>query len=126
MATGLAYHTKQTHYLVKEFSYTDTGTITIGKVPANSIVINAGVVVATAFDSGTSNTLDIGTDGDSNGFATLLDLTTAGVIQADELATSNDVYASAEDTLVAVHTATGTAASAGSGYIFVEFLRLDN
>lgn len=130
MATGTAgstarqYHTQQVHYLRKSFTFADDGlTLTLGKVPAGAIVINAGVVVSTAFNAGSTNVLDIGTEADPDGFATDLALGTIGRVPADELATSNDIgpYA-ADTTLVAVVDLTGTAATAGAGEIYVEYI----
>lgn len=118
------YHTQQTHFLRKSISFEDIGsTVDLGVVPAGAIVINAGVVVSTAFDSGSTDVLDIGTSSDTDGFATDLSLQTAGRIAADELATSNDLgpYA-ADTTLQCVLAATGTAATAGSAEVFVEYI----
>ena len=130
MATGTAgtdarkYHTYQKHYLMADFVFASAAvTITLGTVPAGATVIDAGVVVSTAFNSGTSDKLDIGTDGDTNGMATLLELQTIGRIVADEMATSNDLgpYA-ADDIIQAVYTPVGTAATAGAGRVYVEYL----
>jgi hypothetical protein len=118
------YHTQQTHYLRKSISYTDIGsTLEVGVVPAGAIVIGAGVVVSTAFNSGTTDTLDIGTSADTDGFASAISTHTAGRIVADDLATSDDLgpYASAT-TIKCVLAATGTAASAGAAEVYVEFI----
>lgn len=77
------YHTPQIHYFRRRINFSETGTLTIGVIPAGAIVINAGVVVTTAFNAGTTNTLDIGTSADTDGFATLLALGTIGRIVAD-------------------------------------------
>ncbi len=116
------YHTQQTHYLRKNIDYTDTSTITVGKLPAGAIVVGAGVVVSTAWNSGTSDVLDIGTSGDGDGFATDLALTTIGNIVWDELATSNDLYSASEVTITAAITSVGTTATAGVGHVYVEFI----
>lgn len=130
MTTGTAgssarqLHTQQTHYMRKSFTYADDGsTLTIGKVPAGAIVINAGVIVKTAFNAGSTNVLDIGTEADPDGFATDLALGTVGRVLADELATSNDLGPySADTTLVCVVDLTGTAATTGEGEVFVEYI----
>lgn len=130
MATGTAgstarqYHTQQVHYLRRGFSYTDDGsTLDIGTVPAGAIVINAGVIVKTAFNAGSTNVLDIGTSSDTDGFATDLALGTIGRVLADEMATSNDLGPYAADTLIqCVVDLTGTAASAGEGEVFIEYI----
>lgn len=116
------YHTQQTHYLRKNIDYTDTATVTVGKLPAGAIVVGAGVVVSTAWNSGTSDVLDIGTSGDGDGFATDLALGTIGNIVWDELATSNDLYSASEVTITAAVTSVGTTATAGAGHIYVQFI----
>jgi hypothetical protein len=118
------YHTQQVHYLRKGITIADIGlTVDLGVVPAGAIVVDAGVIVTTAFNSGTTDVLDIGTSGDTDGFATDLDLRTAGRIVADELATSNDLGPYATDTtLQGVLASTGTAATTGAGEIYVAFI----
>lgn len=117
------YHTSQVHYLRKRIVFGDDGlTVTLGIIPAGSLVIRAGVVVTTAFNAATTNVLDIGTLADTDGFATDLALGTVGVIVADEMATTNDAYVTADTTLVCVVDLTGTAATTGEGFVWVEYL----
>ena len=120
-STARVYHTNQTHYFRKRIIFSDT-VVTLGVIPAGAIVINAGVIVTTAFNAGTTNVLDIGTSADDDGFATDLALGTIGRIAADEFATSNDLYSTSEVTLTATYAQTGTAATAGEGFVFVEFI----
>jgi hypothetical protein len=123
---GRQYATLQTHFLRKDISYTDDGvTVTVGYLPPGAIVVSAGVVVSTAFNAGTGNVLDIGTSGDGDGFATDLALGTIGNIVWDELATSNDLYATTEVQVTADVALTGTAATAGTGHVYVEFIPAD-
>lgn len=121
------YHTSQVHYLRKAIAFSDgaSAVVTVGIIPAGAVVINAGVVVTTAFNAGSGNVLDIGTSADDDGFATDLALGTIGRIAADELATSNDLYVTSDTTIIATLALTGTAATAGAGIVFVEFL-VDN
>jgi hypothetical protein len=122
MPNAYEYHTHQTHFLRKDISYTDTSTVTVGVLPAGAIVVGAGVVVSTAWNSGTSDVLDIGTSGDGDGFATDLALGTIGNIVWDELATSNDLYSASESTITCAVTSVGTAASAGVGHVYVQYI----
>lgn len=133
MATGTAaqasrhYHTHQTHYLFKEFTYADDGsTLEMGYVPAGGYVIRGGVIVKVAFNAGSTNVLDIGTADDPDGFATDLALGTIGVIAADEMATTNDAYCSADTKITCSVDLTGTAASAGTGCAWVEYIVPNN
>ena len=121
--TAQRYHQNQTHYLWKAIAHTDDGsTLTLGIVPAGSLVLRGGVVVTTAFNAGTTNVLDIGTSADTDGFATDLALGTVGVIVADEMATTNDAYCATDTTIQCVVDLTGTAATTGAGYVWVEYI----
>lgn len=122
------YHTDQVHYLRKAISYTDDGsTVSVGFVPEGAVIINAGVVVTTAFNGGTTNTVDIGfrnagdgTADDADDYASAIALGAVGNIVADALATSTASHAEgAEITASVVSTAS---ASAGAGFVYVTFL----
>lgn len=114
------------HRLWKQVTYADNGVAkTLGYRPAGSIVLRGGVVVTTAFNAGTTNTLNIGTAGDDDGFATLIALGTVGVISADEMATTNDAYSSSDEAITATVVLTGTAATTGSAYVWVEYIILN-
>lgn len=121
------YQTHQVHYLRRAISWADgNATVyTLGVIPAGSTVIRGGVVVTTAFNSGTNNNLDIGTSADDDGFATNLSLATIGVIAADEMATTNDAYVTSDTTIIATVDLTGTQATAGAGFAWVEYLVAD-
>jgi hypothetical protein len=130
MATGTAggvnreYHTRQVHYMRKDFTFADDGSELNfpAKVPAGSIIIDAGVVVSTAFDAGSTNVLDIGTTADPDGLATDLALGTIGVIVWDELATSNDIYTTSDTQYSITVDLTGTAATAGVGHAWIAYI----
>jgi hypothetical protein len=48
---------------------------------------------------------------------------TLGVIPAaDEMATTNDAYVTADTTIIATYAQTGTAATAGAGFAWVEYI----
>lgn len=117
------FHTQQVHYLRKLIGEADegTGALTMGIVPAGSIIVGAGVIVSTAFN-GTSPILQIGTSGDADGFATNLALGTIGNIVWDELATSNDLYSASEVTITCTVSATGNDSTAGVGHVYVTYI----
>lgn len=129
MATNTAgtsareYHTAQVHYLSKAFTKADAATtITLGYRPAGSYVVRGGVVVTEAFNAGTNNRLDLGTSADADSFGTLLALGTVGVIVADEMATTNDSYSATDQAITAYVDVTGTAATTGAGFVWVEYI----
>ena len=110
------------HYLRKRITWEDAATtVTIGTIPSGSVIIRGGVVVSTAFNGDTTNTLDIGTVADPNGLATVLALGTIGVIVADEMATTNDAYVTA-DTVINCAVVSTASASAGVGDVWIEYI----
>ena len=111
------------HYLRRNVSEADegVGALTMGVLPAGAIVVGAGIIVATAFN-GTSPVVQIGTSGDTDGFATNLALGTIGNIVWDELATSNDLYSTSEVTVSCTVSATGNDSTAGYGIAYVSFV----
>ena len=111
------------HYLRRNVSEADegVGALTMGVLPAGAIVVGAGIIVATAFN-GTSPIVQIGTSGDTDGFATNLALGTIGNIVWDELATSNDLYSTSEVTVSCTVSATGNDSTAGYGIAYVSFV----
>ncbi len=114
------------HYLRRNITKADAGlTLTIGTIPARAVVLRGGVVVTEAFNAGTNNRLDLGTAADTDGFATLLALGTVGVIVADEMATTNDMYSTSDVVIKTVVDVTGTAATTGAGVVWIEYL-VDN
>ena len=106
--------------LAKKVTFADNGVAkTVGVLPAGALVTGSGIVVTAAFNAGTSNVIDIGTSADDDGFGTDLAL---GNIVWDELATSNDLYQTAETTVTATVALSGTAATAGTGYVYVQYV----
>lgn len=126
MATGTIatvarkFHHDLVHYVSCPIVYT-TLSYTIGKLPAGAAIVDAGVIVTTAFAGGTPQTLDIGVGADTDSLATALVITSKGRKAADELATSVDMYLSA-DTDVNATLSAGATVSAGAGYVYVAYI----
>ena len=131
--SGQQFHQNLTHFLRANVVFGDNGNaVSLGYVPAGAVVIRGGAAVTTAFNAGTSNVLDIGfrnavdgTADDTDEFATDLALGTAGVIVADEMATAANVQFPSGAEIVATPALAGTAATAGSAEVWVEYL-VDN
>ena len=125
---GTATHFNAVHFLSKDITFADDGeTLSLGYLPAGAAVIDAFVIVSTAFNSGTSDVLDIGYADDGDEYATDLDLTTAGKIAADELATAGNLLYTADETqITAAYTSAGTAPTAGAGTVVVLYVPTDN
>lgn len=126
MATGTAattahkLHQDVVHYVSCPIVYT-TLSYTIGKLPAGAAIVDAGVFVTAPFTGGTPQTLDMGANGDADGLATALVITSAGRKVADELATSDDLYFAADADVTATLSA-GATPSAGAGYVYVGYI----
>ena len=126
MATGTVattarkFHHDLVHYVTCPVVYT-TLSYTIGKLPAGAAIVDAGVVVTTAFAGGTPQTLDIGVGADTDSLATALVVTSKGLKAADELATSVDMYLSADPDVNAT-LSVGASPSAGAGYVYVSYI----
>jgi hypothetical protein len=126
MATGTVattarkMHYDVVHYVSCPIVYT-TLSYTVGMLPAGAVIVDAGVIVTTAFAGGTPQTLDIGANGDADGLATALVITSAGRKAADELATSDDLYITADSAVTATLSA-GATVTAGAGYVYVSYI----
>lgn len=130
---GKAYHTDQVHYLVADIAYTD-GTVSLGWLPKEALVIDASINVTTAFNAGTNDLVDIGfrnagdgTADDVDEFATDIDVSAVGRKATDaSINTAGDTYFSDGAEIVASYAQTGTAATAGAGKVWVAYLVLSN
>ncbi|MCT4654242.1 MAG: hypothetical protein N4A65_00370 [Cohaesibacter sp.] len=118
------YHHSMVHYLRATITFADDAKkLEIGKIPEDSILVDAGVVVTTAFNDTGTDQIDIGTEADPDGIATDLDVSAVGLKAADELATSDDLYATSGDlTLVAQYDGANSDATAGKAVVFVAYL----
>lgn len=120
--TARSYHTHQVHYVSADIDYSDNGaSVSLGYVPAGAYLIRGGVVVTTAFNGDTTNTLNLGTAADADEFGSALALGTVGVIAADEMATTNGSYLTADTEIFAAVTSTASA-SAGAGRAWMEYI----
>lgn len=116
------FHTQQIHFLRKSIAFGDNGTeLTVGKIPAGATILKplSGVNVDVAFNAGTTNTLNIGTDADDNLYGTLLALGSIAFVPLDEAVA---MTVAAETTITATVVLTGTAATAGNGEVVIAYV----
>jgi hypothetical protein len=100
-----------------------TGVAQVGTIPAGCAVLRSYVIVTTAFNAGSTNTLKIGTVASDASFGTGIALGTAGVITGGSaLATATTVNPTADTAVIATSVSTGTAMTAGAGIVVVEYL----
>lgn len=106
-----------------DFSLGYTGTKTVGTLPAGSVVLRTYIVVTTAFNNGSTNTMGIGTSGTATSFASAVALGTIGVITGGTaLATSTLMAPTSDTAVIATMASTGAAATAGAGVVVVEYM----
>lgn len=109
------YYTDQVHYLRKDFTFADDGkTLTVGVIPAGSIVLKplSGVNVSQVFNAGSTNVADMGpsTDSGTDLWATDLALGSLAFVPLDEAVT---LVVTVDTTVQIAVDLTGTAATTG-------------
>ena len=107
----------------------DGTTTTIATLPANSQIIEIYVDVTTAFDAGTTNTLDLGDGSTADQFADALDVSSAARLLAtsDVSQIPNLIDIGASDVqVVATYNQAGTAATAGAATVTVVYVQNNN
>lgn len=108
-------------YLRKDIEFGNAGEIIVGKIPAGAIIVKpiSGVAVHVAFNNGTTNTLNVGKEGDGDFFASAVATGTIAYVALDEAVASRVE----EDTLItATQAVSGTAATAGSATVVIAFV----
>jgi len=116
------YHTQQTHFLRLPFTFATASGVSlkVGTLPAGARVLRQTTFVETAFNAGTTNTINVGysangTDvlnaGAGGAIATLV---TAVPAAAGPIAADTDVFVQ--------YNQTGGAATAGAGTVVIEYV----
>jgi len=104
-------------------------TTTIATLPANSQIFQITVDVTTAFDAGTTNTLDLGDGTTADKFADALALGSAARVLAtsdvSQIPNLIDIGA-ADVNVVATYNQSGSAANAGAATITVLYIQNNN
>lgn len=116
------YHTQQVHYIHKAFTFADSGTqVEIGTVPNGATILKplSGIQVNTAFNAGTTNTVDIGTLTTEDLYGTALAGGTVTFVPLDEAVS---LTMTADTTIYVKYEQSGTAASAGAGVAVIAYV----
>ena len=97
-------------------------------IPANSQLVDIKILVTTAFDAGTTNTLDIGIVGDSDLYVDGAAVGTAGdaALGSTALVTNWSDIGTTDVKLAAKYIPSGTAATAGAARIVVSYVQNNN
>lgn len=132
---GQAYHTNQIHHMGVKVTFADLEeTVTFPEPLPASVIQDVVVNVVTAFNSATSDVLDVGlnftaTSGltdDPDRLATDVDLTTAGRLARDAtLATAAGTVVPDGTQVTCLVDGTGTAATAGEAWVSVYYIPTD-
>lgn len=120
-AVGQVYHTNQIHYLRKDFAH-DTaggaaGTLSVGVLPAGSVVLEAAIVIREVFDGTPAVLIGISTNDDLFIDANDVDETALGFTGA--IVTGAGYYA-AETPVVAK--VTQTAGTTGEATVIISYV----
>lgn len=107
------------------FAYTDTGAFaTTIILPASAQIIDQMVDVTTAWDSGTSDALEIGTSADPDAYGDVANLQSGGRTLVDPDATQAaaiDDIGTSDVTVYLKITSSGSAASAGAARVTITY-----
>jgi hypothetical protein len=126
--SGRDYHTRQTHYLAAQIRVDNlaaTQAVTLGTIPANAAVVRLGIVISTAFNAGTNNNVSFGDVSSSTRYAAAATgAATLGLTTYTVQATAAAALATADTVVQVVGAFSGTAATAGTGIAFCEYLIL--
>lgn len=109
----------------KAFTYTDTGSFTTSiMLPANSQIIEISAVMSAAFDSGTSDAMEIGTSADADAYGDIADLQATGKLtaafDATQAALVDNIGSSNVEVYATINSA-GGGLSAGAGNLMVVY-----
>lgn len=105
-------------------TFNDTTAATVVTLPENSQILDFVVDVTTAFDAGTTNTIDVGTAADPDAFVDGVDVSSTGRILGSATAAVLPNYAASTSRVEvqAAFASTGAAATAGAATITVTYV----
>ena len=99
----------------------DDGTdFSLGTFPSGALIVGVSVATTTAFDSGTSDTLDVGTTSGGQELVAAGDIQAAGLHDLTLVATA--CYFSSDTEVFAEYNSAGTAPTAGACVVNVEWI----
>ena len=93
----------------------------VGTIPAGSLITATNLVVTTAFDYGTTNTVDLGTTDGGAELGNDLSLAATAVV-----AGLDGIYVAVATDIYFTPTLDGTAGTAGDAKVVVEFVETDS
>lgn len=114
---------RRTVYFADATNAANTNGVAIGTLEAGCIPLYVHVYVPTAFDAGTTNTLNVGVVGTTAGYAAAAStLVGATGFKGNLTSTLTGVPLAADTTIYAKYGQTGTAATVGTAIVIVTFV----
>lgn len=110
--------------LTKAVLYTDTTAVTVGYLPANSHIIDIKVAVATAFDAGGADYIDIGDSSTANKFADNVNVASTGQASVTQAYVGSVLSTTAPTEIQAVYVPAGSTPTAGASYVTIVYAQL--
>jgi hypothetical protein len=98
-----------------------TNTVTLGTIPANAKIISIFVANPVVSNAGTTATVSVGLSGGSATYFTAAQDVKTAVGNFSQAATAGWAPSTAAQTLTVTYTETGTASSAGTQYVAVNY-----
>jgi len=105
---------------VNQIFGTGASPVTVGVLPKSARIIDIKVLVETADNAGTSAVVDVGISGTANKYADNVDVTAIG---SASVTYTPKAVPTADETIIATLTEAGTAATAGSWDVIVEYVQ---
>lgn len=115
-------------WIFAQVNHNDT-TVAIGKIPANSIIVDRVLQVTTAFDAGTAHTIALGISGDTGKYMAATTVKTGdnskGTDGSDTAPFENGYgFESVERDAIATVAQSGTASTAGKAIVGLHWVRV--
>ena len=129
---GVAYHHGLVHYLKANITNASPSLVSLGWLPANSVVIGSGVGIRAAWSGTGDEAVNLGfrnsvqgATTDDNAFTeTALDLDAAvGHIAGDVVSAANLVFTAPAEVTATI---TNTDSTTGNAWVYVTYIVLDN
>ena len=110
--------------LTKAVVFTDTTAVTVGYLPANSHIIDMKVAVATAFDAGGADYIDIGSASVANAYADNVNVASTGQATVTQATVGSIISSTNPSQIKAVYVPAGSTPTAGAAYVTIVYAQL--
>lgn len=122
MTTGRQTHLQVQHHLRGAFTFSNAGaSVKIGTIPKGARVISAHVIVETAFNAATTNTLNLGYSANGTDLLNAQTLASTAFVAATMTMANSTAAASADKDVFAQYNQTGNGQSTGVATVIVTY-----